>query len=81
LKKGLVSPAVEQAKKAVALDEAVAKKNGTAPNAGYRVRLGAALAKAGDKASARREVEMSLKFVNELTQREVTEAKSVLASL
>jgi tetratricopeptide (TPR) repeat protein len=81
LKKGLVLPAVEQAKKAVALDEAVAKKNGTAPNAGYRVRLGAALAKAGDKASARREVEMSLKFVNELTQREVTEAKSVLASL
>lgn len=81
LKKGLVSPAVEQSKKAVALDESTAKKNGTAPNAGYRVRLGAALAKAGDKASARREVELSLRFANELTQREITEAKSVLSSL
>lgn len=81
LKKGLVLPAVEQAKKAVALDDSSAKKNGTAPNAGYRVRLGAALAKAGDKASARREVELSLKFANALSQREVTEAKSVLASL
>jgi len=81
LKKGLVSPAVEQAKKAVALDESIAKKNGTTPNAGYRVRLGAALAKAGDKASARREVELSLKFANAMSQREVTEAKSVLASL
>ncbi len=81
LKKGLISPAVEQSKKAVALDESIAKKNGTAPNAGYRVRLGAALAKAGDKVSARREVELSLKFANALSQREVTEAKDVLASL
>lgn len=81
LKKGLVSPAVEQAKKAVALDESAAKKNGATPNAGYRVRLAAALAKAGDKASARREVEFSLRFANALSQREVTEAKSVLASL
>lgn len=81
LKKGLASPAVEQSKKAVALDESLAKKNGTTPNAGYRVRLAAALAKAGDKASARREVEFSLKFADALSQREVTEAKSVLASL
>jgi hypothetical protein len=40
-----------------------------------------ALAKAGDKASARREVETSLQNPNVLTQREVREAKSVLASL
>lgn len=81
LKKGLTSPAIEQLKKAVALEEKFAQQNGSTPNAGYRVRLGAAFAQAGDKASARREVETSLKFVNELTQREVTEAKSVLASL
>lgn len=81
LKKGLFSPAVEQARKAVALDESTAKKNGTAPNAGYRVRLGAALAKAGDKGAARREVELSLRSSDALSQREVTEAKSVLASL
>jgi tetratricopeptide (TPR) repeat protein len=81
LKKGLTSPAVEQLKKAVALDEAAAKLNGNSPNAGYRVRLGMALAKYGDKASARREVESSLKNVSLLTQREQTDARNVLASL
>lgn len=81
LRKGLISPAVEQSKKAVALDESNAKKNGTALNAGFRVRLAAALAKAGDKGGARREVELSLKFAGALSQSEVTEAKSVLASL
>jgi tetratricopeptide (TPR) repeat protein len=81
LKKGLNSPAVEQFKKAVAMDEAAARKGGTSPNAGYRVRLGMALAKYGDKESARREVENGLKNVNLLTQREQTDARNVLASL
>lgn len=81
LRKGLTSPAIEQLKKAVSLDEVNSQKTGTAPNAGYRVRLGMALAKAGDKTSARREVEMSLKYADALSQREVTEARNVLASL
>ncbi|CAN5458994.1 hypothetical protein BH10ACI3_BH10ACI3_01410 [soil metagenome] len=81
LKKGLTSSAVEQMKKAVALEEGNAKRTGATPNPGYRVRLGMALAKAGDKTSARREVETSLRFANEMSQREVTDAKSVLASL
>jgi len=81
LKKGLTSPAVEQLKKAVALEEASAKRNGFAPNPGYRVRLGMALAKAGDKASAKREVETSLQRADFLSQREVNDAKAVLASL
>ncbi len=81
LKKGLYPPAVEQLKKAVALDEANAQKSGTAVTHGYRVRLGMALAKAGDKASARREAEMSLRSINELTQREVNDAKNILSSL
>ena len=81
LKKGLASPAVEQLKKAVALEDVNAQRNGATPNPGYRVRLGIALAKAGDKVSARREVEASLRNVGELSRREVTEAKSVLASL
>lgn len=81
LKKGLASPAVEQLKKAVALEESSTQKTGAAPNPGYRVRLGMALAKAGDKASARREVETSLRSIDILTQREVREAKNVLASL
>lgn len=81
LKKGLASPAVEQFKKAVALEEASAKKSGTEPNPGYRVRLGMALAKAGDKTSARREVESSLKAAETLSQREVSDARSLLANL
>ena len=77
LKKGLYLPAVQQLRKAVALDE----KSGTSANPGYRVRLGMALAHTGDKVSARREVETSLKYENALSQREVNDAKSVLASL
>ncbi len=81
LRKGLYSPAVEQLKKAVALDEANSQRIGTALTPGYRVRLGMALAKAGDKVSARREAETSLRSINELTQREVIDAKNLLANL
>lgn len=81
LKKGLASPAVEQLKKAVALEDANAHKTGAAVNPGYRVRLGMALAKTGDKASARREVETSLRSIDFLSHREVTEARRILASL
>lgn len=77
LKKGLYLPAVEQLRKAVALDD----KTGVAANPGYRVRLGMALAHSGDKASARREVETSLKLENAMSQREVKDAKGILASL
>jgi Flp pilus assembly protein TadD len=44
LKKGLNSPAVEQMRKAVAMDEASAKAKGIQPNAAYRTRLGTAVA-------------------------------------
>ena len=77
LKKELIAPAVEQFRKAVALDE----KSGGKPNPGYRVRLGSALARSGDKAGARREIEASLRFQNELSPKELGDAKSVLASL
>lgn len=81
LKKGLNSPAVEQLRKAVALDESAAKRAGVAPNAGYRVRLGMALAKYGDKESARREVQTGLKNATLLSDREQADARNVLASL
>ena len=77
LKKGLYSPAVEQLRKAIAIDE----RSGKPATAGYRVRLATALAMAGDKASARREVETSLRSESELSQQEVVDAKKVLASL
>jgi tetratricopeptide (TPR) repeat protein len=80
-KKGLYSPAVEQLKKAVALDEADAKRTGGAPNPAYRLRLGTALASAGDKFSARREVEISLTNEQSLSRKEALDAKNLLAVL
>ncbi len=80
-KKELYSPAIEQFKKAVALDEADAAKNGTAANSAYRLRLGMALASAGDKFSAKREVEVSLQNANSLNEREVQDARNLLANL
>jgi tetratricopeptide (TPR) repeat protein len=80
-KKGLYSPAVEQLKKAVSLDEADAKRTGATPNAAYRLRLGTALASSGDKLSARREVETSLANEQSLSQKEAQDAKSLLAAL
>lgn len=77
LKKGLYSPAVEQLRKAIAIDE----RSGKSATAGYRVRLATALAMSGDKVSARREVETSLRSQSELSQQEVVDAKKVLASL
>jgi tetratricopeptide (TPR) repeat protein len=78
-KKGLSRPAAEQFRKAIALDEQSKKSGGANP--AYRVRLGMALAQTGDKAGARREVEMSLRAAKELTSIETAEAKRVLASL
>jgi tetratricopeptide (TPR) repeat protein len=81
LKKGLYSPAVEQFKKAVTLDEAQAQKTGKGVTPGYRVRLAQALASAGDRASAKREAETSLQNVSLLTNREAQDAKGLLANL
>ncbi len=80
-KKGLFSPAVEQLKKAVALDDAEAKRTGAKTNAAYRLRLGTALASSGDKFSARKEVETSLANEQSLSQKETQDAKSLLANL
>lgn len=81
LKKELYTPAVEQFKKAVALDEADATRNSTNTNPAYRLRLGMALASAGDKSSARREVEVSLQNGRNLSEQETQEARTLLASL
>jgi tetratricopeptide (TPR) repeat protein len=80
-KKGLLSPAVEQLKKAVAFDEAEAARAGRAANPAYRLRLGQALAQTGDKFSARREVETALQRENVLSRKEIEEAKNLLGSL
>ena len=80
-KKGLYSPAVEQLKKAVALNEAEAQKNGQAANPAYRVRLGIALASAGDKQNARKEVALALENEGNLSRKDLHEARILLASL
>ena len=80
-KKSLYSQAVEQMKKAVALDATDAARSGKQVTPAYRLRLGIALASAGDKPSARREVEVALQNQNELSAKEVQDARSLLASL
>jgi tetratricopeptide (TPR) repeat protein len=80
-KKGLYSPAVEQFKKAVAIDTNDAGRAGQNPNPAYRLRLGMALASAGDKMSARKEVETSLQNEGNLSQKEAQDARNLLARL
>lgn len=79
-KRKFYSRAVESFKKAVALDEAQALREGRAANSGYRLRLGVALAASGDKDSGRREVAAALKNGRDnLSPREIQEAKSILS--
>ncbi|MDQ6785840.1 MAG: tetratricopeptide repeat protein [Acidobacteriota bacterium] len=80
-KKELYLPAVEQLKKAVALDEMEAKRTNVDANPAYRMRLGMALASAGDRNSARRELETSLQNAGSLSQKDTQDAKNLLASL
>jgi tetratricopeptide (TPR) repeat protein len=58
-KKGLYSPAVEQMKKAVALNEAEANKTGNTVNEDFRKRLNAALAQNGGKSNAQNGVALT----------------------
>lgn len=76
-KKGLFSPAIEQLKRAIALDEAEANRNGQKPAAAFRLRLATALASAGNKSSARREVQISLQNEQSLSEQETQEAKKI----
>ena len=77
----MFAPAVEQLKRAVSMDEADAIRTGVATNPGYRLRLGVALASAGDKPNARREVETALKNEKDLSDQEKQEARNLLATL
>ena len=80
-KKGLFTPAVEQLKKAVVLDETEARKNGVAPDPAYRLRLGTALASAGDNSNAKREVETALAGEANLSAKDAQNARALLAKL
>lgn len=80
-KKGLHSQAVEQLKKAVALDAADSVKNGKSENPGYRLRLGQILAAAGDKPNARKEVAVALQNQKDLSENEIQQARVLMAGL
>lgn len=80
-KKGLQGPAIENLKKAVAMEAAQAVRRGKEPNPAYNLRLGIALAAQGDKQNARKEVESALRSENLLSRNEAQNAKSLLATL
>jgi len=80
-KKGLPAPAVENLKKAVAMEAAQAASRGRQPNPAYNLRLGIALAALGDKQSARKEVEIALRNEKNLTNDDAQNAKSLLETL
>ncbi len=79
-KKGFYTQAVESFKKAVALDEADAQREGRPRISSYRLRLGMALAEAGDKNSARKEIAIALQNgKGTLSPKDIQSAKSVLS--
>ena len=80
-KKGLNAVAVEQLQKAVALDEAGAKKANGNPSPVYRYHLGMALKAKGDNAGAKRELGLALRLGDKVPFRDQEEARKVLATL
>jgi tetratricopeptide (TPR) repeat protein len=80
-KKGLYSAAIEQLKKAVALDERSAKNGNANPSANYQYHLGMALNAKGDKEAARRALEQAVRLSEKTPFSEAEEARSVLARL
>ena len=80
-KKSLHTAAVEQLRKAVALNEAQARAANTAPSAAYHYHLGMALVGKGDKAEGRREIEASIRMAEKAPFSELEDAKKALASI
>jgi tetratricopeptide (TPR) repeat protein len=80
-KKGLYSVAAEQLRKAVNVDETVARRNNATPSPTFHYHLGAALAAKGEKSAARREIENALKLSEKTAFPEADEARKALATL
>ena len=80
-KKGLYGAAVEQLKKAVALDERAARSGNGTPAANYQYHLGMALKARGDKDAAKRALEQAVRLSDKTPFAEAEEARSVLAAL
>lgn len=80
-KKGLYGVAAEQLRKAVNVDETVARRNNGSPSPTFHYHLGAALAAKGEKSAARRELENALKLSEKTPFPEADEARKALATL
>ncbi len=80
-KKGLNPLAVEHLKKAVAMEAVQSAQRGREPNPAYNLRLGIALAAAGDKQNARKEVEIALRNEKHLSNNDTRNAKNLLETL
>jgi len=80
-KKGLYGAAAEQLKKAVMVDEDASRRSNGAPSPTYHFHLGVALAAAGDKPGARREIQSALRLSEKANFPEADEARKTLATL
>jgi tetratricopeptide (TPR) repeat protein len=80
-KKGLYDVAAEQLRKAISVDENVARRNNGLPSPTFHYHLGAALAAKGDKSAARRELENALRLSEKTPFPEADEARKALATL
>jgi len=82
-KKGLYGAAADQLQKAVALDEAAARKTNDSPSPSYHYHLGMALASKGDKLAAKREIELALSISTKPNTQfsEADDARKALATL
>ena len=80
-KKNLHAAAVEQFRKAVALNEAQARATNTAPSATYHFHLAMALKEKGEREESRRELQTAIKLSEKAPFAELEEAKKELAGL
>jgi cellulose synthase operon protein C len=80
-KKHLMGPAIENLKKAVAMEAAQAAAHGKQPNPSYNLRLGTVLAAQGDKQNARKEIEVALRNEKGLSNNDAQSAKNLLETL
>lgn len=80
-KKNLHTAAVEQLRKAVAINESEAQRANIPPAASYHYHLGMALKGKGDTAESRRELEAAIRLADKAPFADLEEAKKALASL